>query len=59
MLVVAKHGFCMGVRLAVNKALETAKLCVKGLECRSLGNLINNPTAVEYLHSKGIKNRQG
>ncbi|MGI6738324.1 MAG: bifunctional 4-hydroxy-3-methylbut-2-enyl diphosphate reductase/30S ribosomal protein S1 [Christensenellales bacterium] len=57
MLVVAKHaGFCMGVRLAVNKALETAKLCVKeGLECRSLGNLINNPTAVEYLHSKGIK----
>ncbi len=55
-LIIAKHaGYCMGVRLAVSKALSVAeKAQAQGLKCVSLGNLINNPIAVESFKKKGL-----
>ncbi|MDO5022044.1 MAG: 4-hydroxy-3-methylbut-2-enyl diphosphate reductase, partial [Eubacteriales bacterium] len=55
-LTVAEHaGYCMGVRLAVSKALNVAQEAQEnGLKCFSLGNLINNPLAVESFKTKGL-----
>ena len=55
-LIIAKHaGFCMGVRHAVDQALETAHTCqTSGMPCYSLGELINNPGAVEALRKEGL-----
>jgi (E)-4-hydroxy-3-methyl-but-2-enyl pyrophosphate reductase len=55
-LIIAEHaGYCMGVRLAVSKALSVAeKAKSQGLKCVSLGNLINNPLAVESFKNKGL-----
>jgi len=46
-------GFCMGVKRAVNIALETAK--EKGKEIYTLGPLIHNPQTVEMLERKNVR----
>lgn len=46
-------GFCMGVRRAVNIALEAAKK--KGGPIYTCGPLIHNPQVLEILEGKGIK----
>ena len=55
-LRIAKNaGFCMGVRHAVEDALETADTCRQsGTACFSLGDLINNPLVVNQLKQKGV-----
>ncbi len=46
-------GFCMGVKRAVNIALEMAK--EKGKEIYTLGPLIHNPQTVEMLERKNVR----
>jgi len=46
-------GFCMGVKRAVNIALDTAK--EKGKEIYTWGPLIHNPQTVEMLETKNVK----
>lgn len=46
-------GFCMGVKRAVNIALETAK--EKGKDIYTLGPLIHSPQTVERLQEKNIR----
>lgn len=46
-------GFCMGVKRAVNIALETAK--EKGKDIYTLGPLIHSPQTVEMLEEKNIR----
>jgi len=49
---VAKHaGFCMGVRRAVDAALEAA---ATGESVCTLGELIHNPQVVQMLRQKGV-----
>jgi len=51
-LEIAKHaGFCMGVRRAVDAALEAAGT---GEEVCTLGELIHNPQVVQMLKEKGV-----
>lgn len=53
-LIIAKSaGFCFGVKRAMEMALEAAKKYSPPLY--SLGPLIHNPQAVEYLERFGIK----
>jgi len=53
-LIVAKSaGFCFGVKRAMDMALEAAKRFPKDLY--TLGPLIHNPQAVEYLGQLGIE----
>ena len=54
---VAEHaGFCMGVSQAVEKALKTAIAAKKqGLQAFSLGELIHNTAAIQYLRDHGLK----
>ena len=50
-ILLAKHaGFCMGVKSAVDKALE-----LKG-KCQVLGDIIHNETVIADLKSKGVNN---
>jgi 4-hydroxy-3-methylbut-2-enyl diphosphate reductase len=57
-LFVAKSaGFCFGVKRAMEIALEAAKKCPRDLY--TLGPLIHNPQAVEFLERKGVKARDG
>ncbi|KUK83179.1 MAG: Uncharacterized protein XD97_0245, partial [Pelotomaculum thermopropionicum] len=51
--VAAKAGFCFGVKRAMEMALDT--VLKKEGPIFSLGLLIHNPQAVEYLAKKGIK----
>ncbi|MDD2428434.1 MAG: bifunctional 4-hydroxy-3-methylbut-2-enyl diphosphate reductase/30S ribosomal protein S1 [Eubacteriales bacterium] len=55
-LIVAKNaGFCVGVKSAVGRALETATACRSaGAACYSLGALINNPLVVDELAAQGM-----
>jgi (E)-4-hydroxy-3-methyl-but-2-enyl pyrophosphate reductase len=46
-------GFCMGVKRAVNIALETAK--EKGKDIYTLGPLIHSPQTVEMLEEKNVR----
>jgi 4-hydroxy-3-methylbut-2-enyl diphosphate reductase len=46
-------GFCMGVKRAVNIALETAK--EKGRDIYTLGPLIHSPQTVKMLEKKNVK----
>ncbi len=46
-------GFCMGVKRAVNIALEAAK--EEGKEIYTLGPLIHNPQTVEMLERKNVR----
>ncbi|MBQ8537770.1 MAG: 4-hydroxy-3-methylbut-2-enyl diphosphate reductase, partial [Clostridia bacterium] len=51
-LEIAKHaGFCMGVRRAVDAALEAART---GEAVCTLGELIHNPLVVQMLREKGV-----
>ncbi len=53
--VAKSSGFCFGVKRAMEMALEAAKKYPKDLY--TLGPLIHNPQAVEYLKSLGIEVR--
>ena len=56
-LFIAKSaGFCFGVKRAMDIALEAAKKFPKNLY--TLGPLIHNPQAVEYLGELGVKVRE-
>lgn len=46
-------GFCMGVRRAVNKTLDTARNCSGPIY--TLGPLIHNPQVVEMFASQGVQ----
>ena len=51
-LEIAAHaGFCMGVRRAVEAAVEIAD---RGEQACTLGELIHNPQVVAMLREKGI-----
>lgn len=52
-LIAKSSGFCFGVKRAMEMALEAAKKYPKDLY--TLGPLIHNPQAVEYLEGLGIK----
>ena len=53
-LIIAKSaGFCFGVKRAMDMALEAAKKYPKDLY--TLGPLIHNPQAVEFLEELGVK----
>ncbi len=56
-LIVAKHaGFCMGVKQAVDKAMAAAEQArQQGIPCRTLGELIHNPSVVDDLAARGIQ----
>ncbi|MGQ9508064.1 MAG: 4-hydroxy-3-methylbut-2-enyl diphosphate reductase [Thermodesulfobacteriota bacterium] len=56
-LIVAKSsGFCFGVERAMKMALEAAKKSSRNLY--TLGPLIHNPQAVNYLEEFGIKSKE-
>lgn len=52
-MIAKSAGFCFGVKRAMDMALEAAKKYPPPLY--SLGPLIHNPQAVEYLERSGIK----
>jgi 4-hydroxy-3-methylbut-2-enyl diphosphate reductase len=55
-LIIAKSaGFCFGVKRAMDIAMEAAKKHPKDLY--TLGPLIHNPQAVEFLQELGVKER--
>jgi 4-hydroxy-3-methylbut-2-enyl diphosphate reductase len=55
-LIIAKSaGFCFGVKRAMDMALDASEKCPPPLY--TLGPLIHNPQAVEYLEQFGIKVR--
>lgn len=51
-LLARSAGFCMGVRRAIDMALEAAR--VEGREVFTHGPLIHNPQALENLREKGV-----
>ncbi len=53
LLVAKSAGFCFGVKRAMDMALEAARKDPKRLH--TLGPLIHNPQAVEYLENLGVK----
>ena len=53
LLVAKSAGFCFGVKRAMDMALEAARKHPKRLH--TLGPLIHNPQAVEYLENLGVK----
>jgi 4-hydroxy-3-methylbut-2-enyl diphosphate reductase len=53
LLVAKSAGFCFGVKRAMDMALEAARKHPKRLH--TLGPLIHNPQAVEYLETLGVK----
>jgi 4-hydroxy-3-methylbut-2-enyl diphosphate reductase IspH len=53
LLVAKSAGFCFGVKRAMDMALEAARKHPKCLH--TLGPLIHNPQAVEYLETLGVK----
>ncbi|MBP1700407.1 MAG: ispH [Deltaproteobacteria bacterium] len=56
-LIIAKSaGFCFGVKRAMEIAMEAAKMHPKDLY--TLGPLIHNPQAVEFLEGLGVKVRE-
>ena len=49
--IAAHAGFCMGVRRAVESAVQVAD---SGVPSCTLGELIHNPTVVDMLRQRGI-----
>jgi len=56
-IIVAKHaGFCVGVRQAVEQALQAlTQAQASGLPAYTLGELIHNPQVVEALSKQGMQ----
>ena len=53
-VILAKHaGFCMGVRRAVETALDTVHKEINGIA--TFGPLIHNPQVLDMLEEKGVK----
>ena len=57
LLVAKSAGFCFGVKRAMDIALEAARKPPKDLH--TLGPLIHNPQAVQYLEDHGVKVKEG
>ena len=56
LLVAKSAGFCFGVKRAMDIALEASRKYPKRLH--TLGPLIHNPQAVEYLENLGVKAKE-
>ncbi len=54
---MAKHaGFCMGVRHAVELALQAAQEAkARGIRCFSLGDVVHNPSVAQRLRDAGVQ----